>query len=973
MTPKILRLAVSGLLAGFHAAVISATAASAQGAAAEITVDLADRSLGPIFHGGNGALYGLSEPNVPDINTIIPMKPSHILQKAPNGVQHPSGDGLRVSDYFFGAGGQSVQIYMEDYYGRWYYPARTGEEYVEEAVIPQATDIRAFKDEYAALHPGVDVDQKFIYVPYNEPELSAGYPALNADDPTGENSRSLFFSDWLLVYDTIKSIDPGAMISGPNLTHYQTNIINGFVTFCVENDCLPNVFSWHLLSNRSYNDAAANLAAYRAVEAANAPLYASLYPDRVSPFPIPVDINEYAATSEIAVGGHLVQYLARYDELKITGALPYWNTANSYGSLLAGQDEPNGAWWLYKWYADMEGDMAKVGVLKARADGDTLGDGLYGLSTIDDGKKQVGIVFGGTTGGSRVVFQNITGQATSPAFLADAHQVHITAWRAGFTGLTGYLAEPQQIASRNVDVVEGSVALDVQTELESAYYAIVTPAVDSAPHTKWFHRYEAENADRTATSDPINTWPRSNTGRTASNGQYVSGIADPASKVGFNVDVPATGSYRLDVIEASYSIANLPAQSGGGTADQRQDSEFFVKVDGRPSYKLYLRADYSADQFGMVTDYVDLTAGLHSIVFSKYNQDTGEAGQGSANLDAIELTYNGDTGAGPTYHAEAEFSDYDRTAGLERSSELPGFQGAGYIAGYGTNGHRSGNSQSPRRVPSDGKSRFYLAVKDDGVYDLTIRYFTTNTGKLTVDHDREPALSVNVDNTCARWQKTKLRLFLRTGINIIDVKSTARLGLDYIEATPTNRQPIYQIEAEIGTVVGTPAADDPPLVRSDAFGKYASNGTYVNGITSYDGQARSLEVPIRVRQDGHYKLVVRYANGQYAGTHAYNNNVVERYAQVSVNGSRPQTVYFKNTISWQHFATMTLDVSLKSGWNTIKFSSDNSYDGGSNPYGGNNAAGTAGFTFLTMVPNQYMPAFDQFAVYELPSSAAPRH
>jgi hypothetical protein len=225
---------------------------------------------------------------------------------------------------------------------------------------------------------------------------------------------------------------------------------------------------------------------------------------------------------------------------------------------------------------------------------------------------------------------------------------------------------------------------------------------------------------------------------------------------------------------------------------------------------------------------------------------------------------------------------------------------------------------------------------------------------------------VHVDNTEARWQKTKIRLFLRTGINIIDVKSTAGLGLDYIEATPKNSRPIYQIEAENGKTVGAPAEDDPPLVRSDVFGKYASNGTYVNGITSYDGQTRYLEVPIEVRRAGHYKLVVRYANGEYAGTHAYNNNVVERYAQVSVNGCRPQTVHFKNTISWQHFATMTLEVSLKSGWNTIKFSNDNSYDGGSNPYGGNNAAGTAGFTFLTMVPNQYTPAFDKFIVYELP-------
>lgn len=975
-TRRKLSLAViAGLLVGTSAPALASSAASVEEAPAEITVDLADRSLGPIFHGGNAALYGLSEPNVPDINTLIPMKPSHILQKAPNGLQHPSGDALRVSDYFFEAGGKNVQVYMQDYYARWYYPSRTGAQYVEEAIIPQATAIKEYKDKYAAEHPGADVDELFIYVPYNEPEqwgcAGCRYPSLDANTATGQNSRELFYADWLLVHDAIKEIDPGAKLSGPNLIQYRPNVINGFVPFCVENDCLPDVFSWHLLSNRSYTAAAGNLASYRAVEAASEARWAELYPDRESPFPLDVDINEYASQAEIAVGGHLLQYLARYDELKVTGALPYWNTANSYGSLLAGQNEPNGAWWLYKWYADMEGDMAKVAVVKPRADGDTLGDGLYGLSTIDDDKRQVGIAFGGTTGDSRVVFDNVTGHADGPEFLRDADQVHITVWRAGFTGLTGFAAEPQQIVDANFDVVDGSVTLDVDTELESAYFAVITEAVDSEPRTTWYERYEAEHAARTATNNPTSTYPRTNSNRSASNGQYVTGIAGPTSKVEFTVEVPVTGSYKLDIIEASASTANLPAQTGGGTANQRQNSELYVKVNEENSYRLDVRSDYSGSQMGMVTDYVDLTAGAHRIVLSKFNQDTGEEGQGTVNLDAIELTYSGELGAAPSYRLEAEFADYDWADGLSRASNIGGFAGAGYVTGYnadtGAAPQASGNSKSPKNVPSDAKSRFYMGVQEDGVYDVTIRYATTNTGQLIVDHDRQHAISVGVNNTRNKWQSTKVRLFLRTGINIIDVRSTAKLALDHIEATAVHQEPIFAVEAEDATVVGTPADGDPPLIRNDVFAKYASGGAYVNGITSYDGQERYLDVALDVPKDGSYNLVVQYANGEYSGSHSYNNNVVERFAQVSVNGADPKTVHFKNTISWQQFATQTLDVELKAGLNTIRFSNDNSYDGGSNPYGGNNAAGTAGFTELTMVPKQYAPAFDSFRVYERPS------
>src|SRR5665647_2879968 len=94
---------------------------------------------------------------------------------------------------------------------------------------------------------------------------------------------------------------------------------------------------------------------------------------------------------------------------------------------------------------------------------------------------------------------------------------------------------------------------------------------------------------------------------------------------------------------------------------------------------------------------------------------------------------------------------------------------------------------------------------------------------------RQHALSVDVNNTTGKWQSTKVRMFLRTGVNIIDVMSTAKLSLDYIEAVAVDNAPIYSIEAEDATVVGTPAAGDPGLIRDDVFAKYASGGKYVNG------------------------------------------------------------------------------------------------------------------------------------------------
>ncbi|MEK4043511.1 S-layer homology domain-containing protein [Paenibacillus sp. FSL H8-0048] len=918
---------------------------------AKITVDLADRSLGPVYHGASGALYALSEPNVPDINTLIPIKPSHISQKPPNGIQHPTGDALRVSDYFFEAGGEAVNIVMQDYYQHWYYPSRTAEEYIQEAVIPITTAVKAYKDQWAAENPGRNVNSSFIYIPFNEPEQNnTRYPQLLSDSQTGKNSRAVFNADWLAVVKKIKEIDPGAVISGVNLTQYGAKVFEDFIPFCVENDCLPDIISWHMLWDKAFNQAASNVTTFRAVEAKSLQRYKELYPDRPLPFPLKVDINEYAATSEIAVGGSLIHYIARYDELKMNSMLPYWNTANSYGSLLAGQNEPNGAWWLYKWYADMMGgDMAKVNVINARAENDAFGPGLYGLTSIQDQKQQVSIAFGGTQGDGQIVFNNVTGNGNSPSFLAGAEEVHVSVFYAGYTGLTGFLVEPAQILNRNLPVKNGSVTLGINlNDYTSAYYAVITPAVGHAPKETFVKRYEAENAEVQTNVSKVDQYPRKSTGRSSSNGQYVSGIKAADSLVKWtSVTVPADGNYRLDLIGGSGATASLRNQSNTGDANQRINSEWFVKIDDQPAAKIVLRADYNMQLLGGNTLLADLTEGTHSIGISRTNPDTGEAGQGESTLDAIELTYNGLPGALPNYRVQAEFADYDSEQGLSRAGSLEGFEGAGYVSGYG--GSQAANT------------RFVLSVLEDGMYELTARYASADSGKLQLAHDRKPLIDLPVVNTNGQWQDAKAPVFLRKGINLIDVHSSAALSLDYINAAFVNKAALYSVEAEAATVVGTPAGSELPLIREDAFAKYASGGKYVSGITTYDGAERYLELGnINAPKAGTYKLVVTYANGESAGTHAYNNDVVERYAQVSVNGGEPQTVYFKNTISWQQFATQTLDVELKAGMNTIRFSNNNTYNGGSNPYGG---SGAQGFTPYTAVPRQYTPAFDRFDLY----------
>jgi hypothetical protein len=67
-------------------------------------------------------------------------------------------------------------------------------------------------------------------------------------------------------------------------------------------------------------------------------------------------------------------------------------------------------------------------------------------------------------------------------------------------------------------------------------------------------------------------------------------------------------------------------------------------------------------------------------------------------------------------------------------------------------------------------------------------------------------------------------------------------------------------------------------------------------------------------------MVVTYANGELgAGASNYNTNVVDRYADISVNGGTGKRVYFRNTLGWSIFRTTVVDVDLVAGANTVTF------------------------------------------------------
>ncbi|PHV69620.1 hypothetical protein CS063_14755 [Sporanaerobium hydrogeniformans] len=118
------------------------------------------KPTGPIQYGATGFLYGMSEPNIPTVDLLGQLKPQVMVQKAPDGLQHPSGDGTRTADTILEANPNidHIEIYVQDTYYQWPYEYKGLEDYksVVRSVLEKAKQDKN-KD-------------KYVYVLFNEPD-----------------------------------------------------------------------------------------------------------------------------------------------------------------------------------------------------------------------------------------------------------------------------------------------------------------------------------------------------------------------------------------------------------------------------------------------------------------------------------------------------------------------------------------------------------------------------------------------------------------------------------------------------------------------------------------------------------------------------------------------------------------------------------------------------------------------------------
>ncbi|PPG85648.1 hypothetical protein C5C32_06310 [Rathayibacter sp. AY1G9] len=401
---------------------VGAPAEAAPGAAATLVVE-ADQPFRPVTHMASGSLYGLASAGVPSLDKILPIKPHTFVQKPEGGTQQPTGDALSVADTAKSAGA-GVVVRLVDYLPGWPY------RYDKASWLPAVE--KMVQDTQASGKTNI-----VAYAIWNEPDI------------TWQASNGSFFDLWTETYRLIRTLDPEMPIQGPA---YSDNITNmrAFYEHAKATDTLPDVLEWHELirSSKIKGD----------VEKVRA-----ILDDLDLPEP-PIDITEYAAPAEVGLSGPLVGYIAKLERYGITRAeLPFWNQSGALGDLLTGRNgDPNGAYWLYTWYAQMTGQMVTTTPPSNESP-------LDGAASVSDEGDEVRVIAGGNTGATSIKVNGL--DELSLGSKVDV-QVDFTA----SYGRTVKTDGPVTISNTTYEVAaDGSITVPIVMNPTYGYQVIVTP------------------------------------------------------------------------------------------------------------------------------------------------------------------------------------------------------------------------------------------------------------------------------------------------------------------------------------------------------------------------------------------------------------------------------------------------------------------------------------------------------------------
>jgi hypothetical protein len=832
----------------------------------EFSVDVGDRT-GAFMGGASGTLYGLYGPGLPSNNLIDGIQLRTVSTKAQDGPQHPGADALEVVKPLADSSNGDVYIYMTDINRGFPYevPGDNGTEkeaWYFDAMAKQVDQVLQLPEQY---------QKRIVFVPFNEPEGNMyGGGGQNFWGYSWLDNPDRFFSAWDRAYRLIKGKMPDARIGGPN-TSILFDQNYGFLQHAIENDTVPQAFTWHELSNpATIRD---SVAKYRGWEDE---LFAGTKWEGTH---LPINVNEYAFNYHTSVPAQMIQWISAIEDSKIDADIAYWNIDGNLSDSAVQSNRGNGQWWLLNAYGNMTGDTVTV---HPPQPGQSYT--LQGVATVDDANQKVHALLGGSSGDQSAYFDRL------PDYLgASAHvQVRDIRW----TGQIGDSGEPQTIAEFDAPVSDGSLGLQFgqgglpQLGTDSAYEIIVTPGADTTSPAQspvsWRGVYEAENARFAGAVPEINGpegTPSNVAGFYTSGTKNVGGIRGGSDlQITFDVDVPAAGSYDLSVLASAFNKEQLNEAQG--------PVNMFVTVNGGDEQEIYAELGYKWVVWNHTDTTVDLRVGKNTITIAAKSLDGSKQTVGTAIIDKIDLTA-ANPGYLPIYEAENAVL-HDTTASYDRA----GVSGSGYVS-----------------VAGGQSATFWVYSKGDAEKSLEVKTLGGGTA----------ILRVNGVDLASVSDTTTVPTFLVGGINKVEVVGeSGAVAVDRVAVGASENALASQtIEAESGTLAGAAKMQDLSL---------ASGGAAVVGVGGAPGNGNTLTNTVTVAEAGTYAMTVRYSNEEQSPASHYNPDPVARRADITVNGGPVQKVLFPQSYNANQFWELTVEVELKAGANTIRFASEEQSD-----------------------------------------------
>lgn len=560
-----------------------------------LTIDFSKQS--ELTGRASGFLYGLAEDDIPTTEITESIGISTLATKPAGGLQHPIGDVGQVADTFTEAGGEFLFIYTQDMYDTWYYQLDSLEAY-NERVRKTVTEMENSK-----------YKDKLIYCIYNEMDNGEWF-----GNHWEEANRYKFYDAWKSTYNVVKEINPDAKIAGPGHCGYNYDWNKEFLSYCKENDCMPDMFVWHELSGEysiywmeyrfnEFNEMCDELGVER----------------------LPICISEYGLMQTNGIPGESVKWISRLEAGDIYGCVAYWRLANNLSEVVADDVTPNSNYWVYKFYADMKGkelDVTEWDLMHSNIGNwlkgkyPLLNKGFIGTASFDEAESKFYILTGGSGENSKIKIENI-----DEKYFKNGDKVTVKVSYVDFKGLGGAVYSPEDCFTDVVKVSSNEIKFNIPCERESqSYFIEITPYnnEEESENENRTLRFEAEDAKFDGNAF-VPEW----ISYASSKGLVVKGL-DKESTIEFTVDVDKSGLYSLDFV-----YANGGVEQGRITADTK------VTINGADQ-EIKFPSTIKDEYMECVTIVADLKKGKNNIYINVLNDAV-------LTLDFVDISQFDDT------------------------------------------------------------------------------------------------------------------------------------------------------------------------------------------------------------------------------------------------------------------------------------------------------------------------------------------